>query len=299
MENEQIKKTDPVIPQEKTPTRNEKQQRLKTLRTYQGDMQEYISKNNASIATIAVAEQKKKEKEDYKEDFQKYEVKNKLLVTLSISFLVIGLVAILAVYLTQTMGNETPTPMESSIITFSEKEVVVPQNKQFIVSEFSRLVENWNSPANSVLEIQFLDETQSNIKSNIEKIVSFIGPNMPQTMIRSLTEDYMFGIYSFGQNAPFIILKTKDYGVSYSGMLKWEENILNDLGFIFKIPGETSSYVFEDEFFKNKDLRVVRSSDRKTIFLYTFLDRETILITSTEEVFSALLDKYINSQITR
>lgn len=299
MDNEQIKKINPEVPQEKTLTRNENQQRLKTLRTYQGDMQEYISKNNTSIATIAVAEQKKKEKLNIQEDVQKYEIKNKLLVTFSISFLVIGLVAIVAVYLTQTMKDNDVVPLETSIISYSEKKTIVAQNKQFIISEIESLVDTWSSPANSIINIELTDNTESVSKSKIENIISYIGPNIPQNMARSLTEDYMFGIYSFGQNAPFIILKTKDYGVSYSGMLKWEENILNDLYFMFKIPGDISTYKFEDESFKNKDLRVVKSQERKTVFLYTFLDRETILITSTEDVFSALLDKYINSQITR
>jgi len=296
MEKEQIKKTTHDIPLEKTPTQ---QNKLKTLRTYQGDMQEYISKNNTSIATIAVAEQKKKEKVDIQQNVQKYEIKNKFLVTISISLLIIGLVAILSVYLNQIMKDAPETQQESSIISYSEKENVELQSKQFVISEVENLIEKWNNPANSILHINFVKDTESLDRAKIGNITSFIGPNIPQNMARSLTEDYMFGIYSFGQNAPFIILKTKDYGLSYSGMLKWEENILDDLDFMFKIQGDTSFYRFEDESFRNKDLRIVRSPERNTIFLYTFLDRETILITSTEEVFSALLDKYINSQITR
>ena len=53
--------------------------KLKTLRTFQGDMQEYISKNNASITTIALAEQKRKEKDGVNDLIKKSESKNKFL----------------------------------------------------------------------------------------------------------------------------------------------------------------------------------------------------------------------------
>ena len=77
--------------------------------------------------------------------------------------------------------------------------------------------------------------------------------------------------------------------------------MVSDVGTLFAVPQSVSSgeKIFEDEALKNKDLRVVKDSNRKTVLLYTFLDKNTILITSNESIFSAILGKFITSKISK
>ena len=122
---------------------------------------------------------------------------------------------------------------------------------------------------------------------------------MPSELSRSFDKKFMVGIYSFDTNEPFIILKTSDYGASYAGMLKWEKEMSRDLGEIFSLPATLYGAPFIDEEYKNKDLRVLRNTDGKVAMLYSFIDKNTLLITANENVFSAILGKYVISQQVR
>jgi hypothetical protein len=92
----------------------------------------------------------------------------------------------------------------------------------------------------------------------------------------------------------FILISVKDYAESYAGMLIWEKDMPKDLGEIFKVSSSLSSTtsLFTDEAIKNKDLRVLKDQNKNTVLLYSFVDKNTLLITTNEDVFSALLGKY-------
>jgi hypothetical protein len=83
-------------------------------------------------------------------------------------------------------------------------------------------------------------------------------------------------------------------------MLEWEKNMPKDLGTIFEIsPEDLVNPEFKDESIRNKDLRVLVGENRKTVLLYSFLDKNTILITKNEDAFNAILGKYQTSRLTQ
>jgi hypothetical protein len=84
-------------------------------------------------------------------------------------------------------------------------------------------------------------------------------------------------------------------------MLKWEKTMAQDLGGLFEIPADTgtSTEIFLDEALRNKDLRILQDNGGKTILLYSFIDKQTLLITKNENVFNAILAKYLTSKTTR
>ena len=108
----------------------------------------------------------------------------------------------------------------------------------------------------------------------------------------------MVGIYSYDTVEPFIILTTDDYGASYSGMLKWEGSMIKDLGKIFSLDTE-KTYTFSDEYTKNKDLRVIKDDNNNIIFAYSFIDKDTLVITKNEKIIGAIVNKIISSKTIR
>ncbi len=129
-----------------------------------------------------------------------------------------------------------------------------------------------------------------------DALLELLAPRMSPSLVRSFDAPYMLGVYSFDRNAPFIILGTTDYATSYAGMLGWETDAVSDVGSLFNISPETfasSTPVFQDEAFRNEDLRVLKDGNGNTILLYSFLDKNTLLITSNENIFTAILGKYL------
>jgi hypothetical protein len=84
-------------------------------------------------------------------------------------------------------------------------------------------------------------------------------------------------------------------------MLKWEKDMPSDLEKIFEIPKDnsTTTKVFIDEAIRNKDLRVLKDINNKTVLVYSFIDKNTLVITKNENLFNAILAKYLTSQNVR
>lgn len=314
---------------------------LKSLRTFQGDIEEILGKTGGSIASVAVAEQKRKEEQKKKEiqieqkiipeqkeekiktapdpalsslpqqastdNFvyntrpeqpESSETKNRFFFYLGSFLLIVGVVAIGAVYYIKSRDTTVSVESEKTIISYSQVKNmnIASSTRKGLVASIIQEKQELKLPVNSVLYLRTVSTDDTPIEVN--KVVELLTPHMPSELVRSLDENYMVGIYSFDTNEPFIILTENDFGLSYSGMLKWEESMLSDLGEIFSISTSTEN-TFEDEALKNKDLRIIKNSNKETVLLYSFLDKNTILITSNENIFSAILGKYMTSKIAR
>lgn len=266
---------------------------IKSLRTYQGDVEEAIAKNKYSSATILVAEQKRKETEPEKVIGVKYSgTRNKVFVYFGALFFILGFAVVSSIYylksretvvIDKTVKTIIP-PTKTKVLTISDN------NRENLLSNLVTEKENFSSPLNSVL---FINISDSSDPLKIDKILALIAPNQPSSLVRSFGKDYMIGVYSYDTNEIFIILTVNDYASSYSGMLKWEKDMARDLSKIYDVNQDviTSNTLFTDLALKNKDLRVLKDGGGKTQLLYSFLDKNTLIITKNEKIFSAILAK--------
>ncbi len=290
--------------EEKLPLKNEikkslvPQSPLKSLRTYQGDIEAVIGQKNISIASIAIAEERRREHNREEIPTPSLQVKNKLFLTIGSILLVGGCVVVGVFYYIRSHSTTLVQVRTETLINYS-KEIIVP-TKNTSREELIRLITQnkkyLDLPVNSILYL-----SPGTLTPDVQNVIDFIAPNAPTLFSRSLDPDYMIGIYAYDVDAPFILLTTSDYARTYSGVLKWEDGMVSDLGEIFSIPNQTVStpYVFHDESIRNKDLRFIRDQNDKTILVYGFLDPHTLLITQNENVFTALLGKFITTKMVR
>lgn len=278
---------------------------LKNLRTYQGDIEEIMGKEQTSISTIAIAEQERKirdKKEDSPEEkYLNSNFRNRFFVISSLVLVLLGISAISYVYYIKSNNEKIDVAQNSYILNYTEKESLDFNsiNKDIFEEKIISFKKSFNKPINSVLYLEILNGKS---KEDIKKILNIISPNISSAFLRSLDENYMFGIFSYDTNEPYIILTTKDYGASYAGMLKWEETIYNDLGKIFqnsKTSENINLFTFRDESIKNKDLRILSDENQKTVLVYGFIDKNTIVITKNELIFGTILNKIMTSKTIR
>ncbi len=282
------------IEEKKEPQKTERVP-IKSLRTFQGDVQEAISKNNYSATTVLVSEQKRKiERPEVTDLKKKYDIKNKSYLIIGSVLILLGMVAIYALFNIKTETPVTPEEKQDTIITYSEERIITTTvNRDNLVKNVVDDKQSWGGVVNSVLYFNLGDEI------NAGKLSGIVGPNMPPSLTRSLNDEYMLGIYSFDTNEAFIILSIEDYSLAYPGMLKWEENMAKDLNGFFDINPETlTNTSFVDETVKNRDMRVLKDSSGKPLVLYSFIDRKTLVITKNESILSAIVGKIIlNKQV--
>ena len=137
---------------------------------------------------------------------------------------------------------------------------------------------------------------------NTASIFQVIDARAPSPFIRSLLPDVMFGAITVSQNEPFVILKSNVFDVAFAGMIDWEPFIISDLAPLFG-QNVVSSYDensrtlegtfkahFVDTIIVNRNVRILRDETGKDRLIYQFINKETILITTTPAAFEKLLD---------
>ena len=267
---------------------------LHSLRTYQGDIEEILAKNKTSVASIVVEEQKRKEiildlpKEKIHNDRR-----NAFFILLGALLFSIGVGANVWVYITKP-SIEIPLVEQKSktLIGFSnEKTMTVPENREEFVSALTAEKESFAGQPNDILYINITKN--DNVPEDVAHIFQTLAPDMPIALSRAFENAYMFGIYAQDENEPFVILTTNDFGSSYSGMLAWEKDMPHDLAGLFDATNVATSTQFIDEAYRNKDLRILQNKERKTVLLYSFVDKNTLIITTHEGVFTGILGKYL------
>lgn len=274
---------------------------IKSLRTFQGDVQEAIEKNKYSSTTILVTEQKRKLERPEIADLQKKSsIKNNTYILFGSLFIILGIVSFVGLYYLRPTNEVGVDKKQKTIITYSEEMEIESTNtdRGTIIKNIDENKESWDSIVNSVLYLNF--KSGDNLES-VENILSIFGPNMPPSLTRSFGEEYMAGIYSFDTNEFFVILTIEDYSLAYSGMLKWEKDISKDMGELFNIElnnGTTTDNTFVDEAVKNRDMRVLKDNNGNPKITYSFIDRKTLVITKSEGILSAIAGKItLNKQV--
>lgn len=275
-------------------------QPIRALRTYQGDVEQALSKNKSSAITVMVAEQKRREERpDLAPPKISTEVKNRTFFALGSVLLVLGILVVGGVYYYIKSTGETPIeqPNKSLVIFSKETNLVTTSGREQYVQKINSEKNAFKLTTNSILYLKVVDGSGNTVNS--EDFLKILANKIPSDLARSFDKEFMLGIYSFDTNEPFIILKTSDYPSSFAGMLKWEKEMVRDIGDVFSINENLRDVAFIDEELKNKDLRILKDTDNKTVLVYSFIDKNTLIITSNENIFTAVLGKYIISQQAR
>jgi hypothetical protein len=283
-----------------SPPKEDADPHLKSLRTFQGDIEEALGKNHGSLATIAIAEQKRKEETivvpDPKQEIHR-EVKNKFFVFVGLSLFLLGFIVVGIVYYDKAPKDTVPPAVQATLLTYSSEKDISLQNtdREKLLLTLNSERQAFKLPINSVLYLNLVDGNKTS--SMITDVAPLLFPHAPPALTRALNDRYMIGVYAFETNEPFIILTTNDYPASYAGMLKWEGTLKEDVGVFFsRAHNATTSLAFEDEALRNKDLRILKNEKGEVVLLYSFVDRNTLIITSNEKIFTAVLGKYLINQ---
>ncbi len=299
--NEDEKKN-PETPQNEVPQ--------KALRTYESDVADVLAHKNISTTKIAIAEkvrQTGKESIGSSKIFRDESVdgsNSSLLkkISTALASLLIIILGIGGAYYLYTLSplagqpaSQPTTPIVTSIVPSDSKinlnmvlsTITASNILGAIQSEFAK-----PQSASTIKEI-ILTQTLNNQKFrvNITDMLSKMGINPPDMLVRSLSNDWMLGVDadSQGNKNIFVDVTVNYFQNAFAGMLQWESTMTDDLKSYF--PGNNTIIhgSFTDRIVKNKDVREFVTSDGQTLFLYSFIDNSHLIITSSESALSDVL----------
>jgi mRNA-degrading endonuclease RelE of RelBE toxin-antitoxin system len=322
-----------IKPQEIKPLPDEDKQqskveetKLKSLRTYKGDLEKVMGTKSGSLVGIASAESKRRysgkkaastpygKAKKSKKGFGK-KVGIIILITILV---VLGIGSMFYFY-----GKSNPGIVESG---FKIQSIIfADDNSEFNITDLSRrqiLNELASAKVSTQLSIgrinnvvitkSFLNEIGEEKKTlaGTKDFLNAIDAQVPTSFLRSLQTSFMVGVHVFDGNQPFIILNTSFYENAFVGMLEWERSIKEDLSPFFaekEIAVNTLAQVattteikvltFNDLVLKNKDTRVLKNKNGDIVLIYSFIDKNTIVITTNEHTFSEVLTRYSSRSV--
>jgi hypothetical protein len=174
--------------------------------------------------------------------------------------------------------------------------------------------------------------TNGNTQVSSSEMISRANLEMPDILQRSFTPLWTLGIYAdeMGNKDVFVVATTQFFQNTFAGMLQWEKLMVDDLKPYLPVsarstipspietvtgtstiatstpqePAETAYYFtirgsFEDRITKNKDVRIFKTTQNNTLFLYSFINNKTLLVTGKESTLMAILDRLENQAFVR
>ena len=329
-----------------------------SIRTYESDIAKALAQRKTTVANIAIAENEKREQKQEqiqikKDDGIENETRKKhtkQFFMLFLSVVLIGGGAIGAYYLYLKSPLSSPPAIQQSMAIPS----IIPSDKQiyFFVDSLSneKLISQIYSQFNKkllengeILEFILQEkkmEGEEEISSPItgSSFIQKIQINMPDILVRSLTDRWMLGEYAEenGIKTTFIALTTNFFQNAFAGMLNWENSMPDDLALLLNFEQKARAYemipipvsisnstssliatssankdntsskepaipsissyfnirgVFVDRQIRNRDVREFKNNRGEILFLYSFINKETLILTTTESAFIAIIDR--------
>ncbi|MBP6884969.1 MAG: hypothetical protein KBC17_04100 [Candidatus Pacebacteria bacterium] len=268
----------------------EHEQHIRGLRTFSSDMATAMKDTKGSIIKIAIAEDERR-REDQKE-IERAPRKNLIFFLSGLLLFILAIAGIYGVFWykekTSVVPAVTETVIPKSIIRSEDAQTLDITSKlnEDVIPSFREIVADPKMRAGTVKNIILAkksgaDGAVSRITSN--DFLKIARAHAPADFLRSLSKEFMLGIYLYNTSNPFLVIKGTAHDYLLSGMIKWEPFLVEDMAKLFNIDiaGERKIYTdtpFKDALVQNRDARVVEDANGVPVLFYSFLDPNTILI---------------------
>jgi hypothetical protein len=290
------------------------------IRTYRSDAEETIKSGHISSINIAIAESNKilrnsQNKQEIESEKKKIRI-NRTFIIISLIFILGGILSVGIPYLLvnnkETTKNTNEKDISKSIITADlvEKININDLNLDRVATTLRERVDQSSTKLGQVKNIYLTDGkdiTEQIITST--KFLTLIKANIPDEIERTIKPQYMFGMHNFDGNQRFLILKTGSYDLSFAGMLSWENDLWQDFKEIFSLKSDDNSEQttslgieikkFQDAVFSNKDCRVVKNSSGEIVFMYSVIDKNTVVITTNVNTIREIITRINKVAVTQ
>lgn len=133
-----------------------------------------------------------------------------------------------------------------------------------------------------------------------EAIMPLLAPHASNSFVRQLDPTIMIGGITTSINEPYLILRADTFDNGFAGMLAWEPYLSEDLNPLMGdtvtgtlVPGDSGTVAgaprFVDALKDNRSIRILYDEAGKERIIYAFVNRTTIIITTSTAALSALV----------
>lgn len=283
--------------------KKEKGSSLHPLRTLQSDLAGAVQTENLSVAKIAISEQKKTPTPVYTMEKSSSGVWKKVFFFFVIFTLLLAGGAGGYWYWINKEKTSGPSTVVIQSIVYAETSREIDTAKispAQLIPTISDLISTPATTGETISNLYFTKEVPSSDgKTKNKALLSFSEwlkysqSSIPEDFSR-FVNDYMVGLHKgLDQNSVFLTLKIDLHDNVYQALMDHEgdyvQNILKSLDGQ-DVAGTSTKRTFSDRRIKNIDTRTLTDEQGKILMLYSFLDRNTLVIAKNE---NALYRAYV------
>ena len=285
------------------PERSSKRAAVKTYKDYAA---ESLRKGGGSLTKMILAE---REKERKTRRHSTTNPKNIAVGALAVVFTVLGIGLVAgAYYFVAVVQNDArerngiiiaPQPL----LLYDYREEVRPSSltRARLIRAGQEQVDETAIEAGALKYVYFSEVISGEPKLvSASRFLEALQVSASSQFIRSLKDNFMYGIYSSLQNGPYLIFKINSYEVAYAAMLAWEQNLGLEMGaFMGRDDVNFALSQFVDIELFNQDIRAVLDTEGEIILGYTFLDRNTLVLFNNKQTIRELFERSQTNTIKR
>lgn len=289
-------------PEETNPPEENK---LKQIRTFEGDVADAIKNQNESIISIQRAGEKRRSENKTEEP---EEASNKGLL------LALGIVALLVLgggiayftyntYIEKTALPEVEIPSNQFVSPESVSEIdasTLSKQAMFGVVAIEKSKERGES---AITHIQLRRGSSTAGLLTPEDFMLRINSRAPQPLVRAFGEEIMLGLLGVNPAHTFIVISIDSFANAFSGMLDWERNLAEDILPMFAedevVENLPTNSVWSDLIIQNRDTRILKDPSGKTVLVYGFFENRLLIISDNESTWRTLADRLEAQKLSR
>ncbi len=281
------------------------------IHTYRGDVEQMVKKNKLSVMKMASLEMDKKKKTRRPvfryQDTNQSDKSTAMLILLFVLVL-IGAVSLAGAYYMYVLKNETKpivSQMYHSLIFTEGVEAVDTTDKmaRILKQELTKFRVGKYYSDGSVIEFYLTKQQKMENSDETYPVRLTVSQALNALDLKTLTKtdavftgNYIIGIFAMQTgNVPFLVLKTNLFEYAFDAFLKWENYMEQDLAPLFSPGGEyvepavlSGHNKFTDTVMKNFSVRVLRDDNGDIRLMYSFINKNTVLLTTDINAFVEL-----------
>jgi len=278
-----------------TPPEAPKERPRGAIRTFHDDVAETVKTKQVSLADIAVAETKRKEKKGAP-SAEKQPKSASVRVFVVVGTILVALLAIgggIVWYRSLVESAVPPVPVRTIPIPVNEEKVVeVPRLLRSVILDIiDQEVGRAQTPLGSVRDIRLQGEgTGIDITSGA--FLTALDVRAPESLVRALDDTFVLGVHGFTRDEVFLLFSVRDFRLAFAAMLNWETFLTADLPFA----AHGNRAISGDVVIRNKDARVLLDANGTPVLYYAFPDEQTLVIAGTETTLIEIFDRLTRPQ---
>jgi len=287
------------------------------LHTYQIDFAEHVKKTNASPLSVLAAERDAKRPELPLQALRPSHTGRLLL--LRALLLVLGAGGSYATY--RYLAPEAVTMFSqqvTSLVFADEQQELSGSGKTLQNAVVASVADPLSLDAIRILYIATsTPEAVTRQPASGKEFIEALDVSAPDILIRNSYPESTFGVIHAGEGTyPFFILKVSSFESTFRGMLDWENTIAEDLALFYppypKEPVSVSATTtepiatttevvieeppvaplhFVDQTVANNDVRVLLDAKGRSILLYGYRDKTTLIIARDVSAFTEIVQR--------